>query len=391
MAIITATDVEKDSFIPKNPRWEQKLKNFATTWNAKFIHTDRSMLIKPAALDRADNQFSEYVKMKSAIAQNLKEKAVTGAGASTGSALVGEEFLQLVVDDIAMEMGGVFRGAGVSVRPNAYGQVTKQGAGSVGDFVPMNSGTTVTNDVSPTFENLPVDVSGYLAMIQIYNDPVLDSYVAQPAQLLGVFETVLELRKLWHEDKLMSASITNATLGNKTAIAASSATEFPIAESLYKLIFEIRKVSARQPALFLSAAGLTALLNERDANGNFSNRNITFMFSSRDQSIPQAGRVGTFGGVGVFITESILSTYTVNASNVVTAQTAGSHTVGAVMAPNAGLIARGRGDLDYTQVFSGRTGDLTAFKDGLTIVGAETHMGAGVTNGFLTGYYAFEV
>jgi len=356
-------------------------KQFFGSWNAiaKSVG-DNDRIIKDLDVEKFSKEYFEV------------KKAITGAETATGSSLVSSEYQALDSAHLNYTKGGAFRLSGAMVKTNQVGSAVFTGFNPTAKFVAHSSSTTAgSNDIiDSTGVTATVAINRYIAQIPIYDDPVTANYVNSPAQLFAVFEKFLEDRKMLLEDTLSAAAITsNASV---TALATSSESYAKISSSIYRMITNLVKYG-QLPAVYLNHSGLYSLLNERDANGQFMNDDLSkagmkFSFANANGMIPEVGLVGYMMGSPVYVTSEILSTYMTDASNVITAQTGGNKTAVIVGLPKQLGIARGRQEFDFVTIFNPQN-DRTQFTTGITEIDAQTYAGAGVINPVGFQYYAF--
>lgn len=358
----------------------QLAKQFFKSWNAiAKSNGDLDRVIKDVDAVKFSKDYFEV------------KKAITGAGATTGSSLVSSEYQALDPAHLNYTKGGAFRMSGALVKSNQVGSAVFTGFNPTSKFVAHASSTTPgSNDIiGSTSVTKTIAINRYIAQVPIYDDPVTANYVSSPAQLFAVFEKFLEDRKMLLEDTLSAVAISSDA--NVTALASSSETYAKISSSIYKMITSLSQFG--RPVVYLNHSGLYSLLNERNADGMFMNDDLTkagmkFNFANTTGMIPEVGLVGYLMGSPVFVTSEILSTYTVDGSNVVTAQTGGSKTLAIAGLPRQLGIARGRSDFDFVTMFNPQN-DRTQFTTGITEIDAQTYAGAGVINPKGFQYYAF--
>lgn len=380
------THVEEVSYAKSMPAWKL---NQARQLGTAFAQLSTMRSDIPQLSDVQDSE--TFIKSYSKASQAFK-KAITGASALTGNALVGQTFEPLDFSMITIEQGNAFVESGVQFFRNLVGQKTIPAFNNFGDFIPSTPGTPLTNDVAVNKAiNNPLNPALYQAEIPLYEDPALTDYLHDLGRLYAVFEQVLEVKKQQLADDLLAQAIT----ANPTGITikpVSSSTYFPITLSIKQLVAELSKFG--RPKIYVSNNGLSAVINEQDANGQFASENVEgigngkFRFSTPNGVIPEKGLVGFMAGAEVHIVPKIKSTYTVNGSNAVTAQTGGSHTIAAVGIPQMAGIGRGRPEHDFVQVYTSQD-SLTVFRSSEPTIGAKTYMGATVANPYGWGYYAF--
>jgi hypothetical protein len=324
----------------------------------------------------------------------MKNKAITGASAATGNALVGENFDPVDLSLVTIERGFSFVNSGVRFRPNVAGSYTFPAFNGFGDFTASTPGSSLKNDIASSVGvNNQINPSLYQAEIPIYEDPALTDYLHNLADLYSVFENILEIKKEQLADDLLAQAIT-ANPSGITIKTAPSGTYFLVTRAIKELVAEKSKFG--RPKIYLNHSGLTRILTEQDANGQMSSEsyeglgNGKFRFANNNGEIPQSGLVGFMAGVEVHIVPKILNTYTVNGSNAVTAQTGGSNTIVAVGIPQMAGVVRGRPEFDFVKAYTSQE-SLTVFRESEATIGAKTYMGADLINPNGWGYYAFAV
>lgn len=343
---------------------------------------------KEIDLDAFQKEYAD-IKKSTAFKQTM-QKATSGAGASTGSGLIHEDFVPFTVDMVANERGGGFRASGVDRRTNSR-TVNFTSSGAFGDFVPATSGSSTTNEISPTYELLKLAPEPYIAEIQIFDDPVLANYNPSPAQLLSVFRVMLEIKKEENEDLIASdAVVNNASYPNIEALPPSPLSDLQLAERVIKLVTQFRKFG--RPAIYMNENAFYSFVTQQGGDKHFvvDNKNYNFTMFEIQGEVVEVGRVATFAGCPVFKVPKIRNTYTVNASNRITATTGGSNTAIFVGIPRHMGIIRGYNSMDSVVAFD-RTRELSSFRRAETVIGATTYMNAGIINQKTWGYYSFTV
>jgi hypothetical protein len=321
----------------------------------------------------------------------MNKKALTGAAVNTGSGLVATTFNPLT--EIVGVNGGVFLSSGVQFKDNQVGSAVFPAATNLGHYVAAPSGTSTTNEVYGTRgSTYTIPLTSYNAEVLINDNPILTSYIGSPAQLYALFEDYLNREKLVLSDNILTNAITtNANIAN---LAASTETYAPVGSTILRMITNLAKYASGKTAVYLNHAGFYIWLNERNSLGDgVKYPGGEFIYSSANKIIPSEGLVGYYAGAAVYIvptdgTTGILSTYTVNGSNVITAQTGGTKTVVIVGIPQRAAIAKAGNINDSITIFN-RENSLTNFRDGTTVIGARTVMGAGVLEAGSWQLYAF--
>jgi hypothetical protein len=376
------------------------LPQFVKTWNT--LADQNQEYDKIIDLEQLNEQevVKEYSSFKSSdeykgITKSFFNKAVTGAGATTGSGLVATVFQPL--EEIVSVQGGAFLASGVRFKDNQIGSATFPAASNPGHYKAGTSGSTINNDVTsgnPFFNNTAT-LLPYTAEVDIYDNPVTVNYIGGAGQLFALFETFLANEKLVLSDTLLAASITGSSA--VTALPTSGATYAPIGSSILKMITNLSKYG--KPTVYLNHGGFYKWLDERNSLGDgVKYPGGNFVFTSANGEVSAIGKVGVFAGADVFIVPNdttdatnptgVLSAYTTNGSNVITAQTGGTKTVAIVAIPRFLGIAKTGNENDIITNFS-PSNSYQAFSTGQNIIAGRTHMGTVVINPTTVQYYAF--
>ena len=344
---------------------------------------DPSQRCKALPAVKSDDLVSAYAEFKS--------KAITGATAVTGNALVGQTFAPISLDLIAIEMGDVFRSSGVYFEANVRGQKTFPAFQGFGKFTKVTPGTSVTNDIAVNVGvNNPVNPAQYQAEIPLYNEPSLTAYQGNIGAMFGVFEQVLEVQKGYLADDLMAEAITTNPTGITALDSTGATTYFPIVNKIQELVNKFSKYGPVK--VWMNHYALTKVMTEQSSTGDLSNTSLAGLGNGRliignNGIIPKAGLVGYMCGAEVWLVPAIKSTYTVGASNAVTAQTGGTKTVIVVGIARALGTVRGVAENDFVTVFDPKN-SRDNFRDATTTIGAYTYSGSSVLNPYMVGYYA---
>jgi hypothetical protein len=398
MSIPTVQDtIATQKPISYEPISEKKLaqaSQFFETFNA-YVKAHPQLGIDPIQQVSKDQFIEEYLAAKYPIASKVNEmyqKAITGATAATGSALVGQTYMPVDMQLVALEVGNVFVESGARTAISG-GQVVFPAFQNFGDFVdvtPANDLITQTvNDVAVNVGvNRPVTPTLQRAEIPLFQSPSLAAYLGNRGALFALFEQILEIKKGVRADqKLIADVITNPT--GITALAAQTGS-FPITKGILTLITQLARYDqAGNMRIYLSHFGLTKLMTEQSTTGDLRNAGMgegTFVRAT-GEGIPNKGRVGWIAGREVHLTPAIRSNYAVDGSNAITTGT-GTNTFALVgVAPSAGIV-KGQPEDDFVTVFEPNN-SLVNFRTGTTTIGAMTMIGGGLLNPYMWGYYAF--
>jgi len=342
-----------------------------------------------------DRMSREYFGAKQDI---VKQKAVTGAAANTGSAFVNTQYELFNISSVAELAGGIFRQSGFKTATGNASSFITPTAGPMGDLQPTQPGTSIVNDLTSgnPFINLPITIRRYLGEIPIYNDPVAQGYVGNIGQLLAVFEELLELKKLQREDLDVLSNGSNGITDNPANISVEilpTSGTFPIHTAVRKLTSKLGKYTAGRPVVYMNQSALDMALNEKDLSGNYPDggaRPTPGLVQISGQVIPDAGRFGSMAHSNAFLVPKIKNTYSVSASGVVTAQTGGNYTIIAVGVPSHAMVANQRREMDNIAVFT-PDNNKQAFNTDQTIVAGATGVGGGIINPYTWGYVAVPV
>lgn len=372
--LITKSDVKRF----KN--FEAKLKTFSASWNKLMQLNGRmdSLIDLSSSQDAVEKTFREYQKVSPVVNRLAVEKAVTGAGAATGSGLIAQEYMEFLLANVAEVEGEVYKRSGVRYLSGVIGSLQVPAATQFAQFTTSTSGTPLTNDLTANnpFLNTTINLAQEHGEIIIWNAPIFESYIGRPAQLMATFEAIMNLKKLQLEDTRLSTAITT----NGTGVLESSASTFPLSRTVKETVLSIRRFGTT-PKIYANFSGLNKLLDESDLDGNNLNgNNIVFKYKDREtQTMGASGHVGWIAGAEVHLTESVLNTYTVDVTGAITAQTGGTNTAILIGVPHHAAIIRGRKELEFVSVIDGRN-DLDAFRSSTTHIVSDFFLGADITN-----------
>jgi hypothetical protein len=358
----------------------EKISNLLEQWNNAMTLSGRIEYKVPTEIDKAE-MYAELEKFEN-------EKAITGAGASTGLGLISNYYPQLqYVLNIA---GGVYIASGAQYQDEVNGNAVFTGAANFGDFVALTSTlttpTTSPNDIAGNnLGQTTVNLNQYYAEVPIFNT-VAARYASNPGQLYGVFSSLLELKKLVNLDVLATTAIVLNAGVTATPVQVGPG---PITSAMIQMIKITSKYQFR-PKYYMNQAAFADFVNERNTFGDtiqkaYAQYSFTQVSGS---SIANAGLVGYFGGYEIHLVPSIPSSCTVDVNNAVTAVTGGNKNVIIMGIPNDLGIIRGRAEFDTNTVFSPGN-SLAAARTGQTIISASTQQGAGLINTASWSYYAY--
>jgi len=383
-----------------NPNQVHQAKQFFKAWNdVAYSRGEEGNMIDLSNAELMSQTFNEY--------SELKQKAVTGAGASTGLGLVSSTFEPLT--EILSVQGGGFIKSGIQFKDNQIGSAVFPAAANAGHYKDGASGSTVNNDVTsgnPFFNNSAVLAPKTLE-IPIYDNPVLVNYQPGPAQLLTVWESYIANEKLVLADTLMANSIVSTT--GVTALATSGAPYAPIASSIMKMISKVAKYG--RPVVYVNEDGYFKLIDERNSNGDGVKYPLTINLFGQTVvngqvtgEIPRVGKIGSLNGMADLVliptdaTDStnqtgIRSTYNTNGSNVITVSsgvptTGGTKTAAIVGIPRFAGVGKAGNQFDVISVFNAQN-SYYSFSTGQLVIGSRVHMGAVTINPVAWQYYAF--
>jgi hypothetical protein len=250
-----------------------------------------------------------------------------------------------------------------------------------GGYSQIACGTSTANEIS-TFSNVDLTLLRERAEIEGCEDVLARTPDAN--QALSVFEQMLEVEKLRLSDVKSAAAITSnssvADIDQTTPL-----TQGQITGTMLQMIGNISGFEAtvgQGPAFYMNSQGFSKFLREQTTTGQFINSTgfNTGMFEQAyvNGRKTTVGLQGYFQGFPVYVTPSILNTYTVNATTkAITAQTGG--TSSAVLFGITGTLglARIKREYDKIVVFSPEN-DRSAYLEGEITIGAWTYMAAGV-------------
>ena len=364
---------------------------FIKAWNqVQEANGNISNLIHVDGAKDLEKIKSEYNEYRGAV----KSKAITGASAATGSGLISQTYDIADLSMVAIELGDAARSSGIPFKSGVKGTYNKPGFQGFGDYQASTPGSALTADVAVNVGVIrPINPALYQAEIPVYDDPIFTDYVGNRGQLIAMFQQVLNIKKGTLRDNLLFTDLTSNPTG-LTISTPSSATYFPIAQSINALVSRLRRFAQAGPVkIYVNQFGLTRIINEQDQMGNFSNQAnfntiMKFTPARADMAMPEVGLAGRMCGAEVHVVPAIKNTYTVNASGAVTAQTGGSNTIVAVGITNAAAVIAGDPADDFITVFDA-TNDRAAFREATTSVAARTYAGAGIMNPYMWGYYSF--
>jgi len=315
------------------------------------------------------------------IGQSIENmKSFTGAAAATGSGLI-ETRVDTPITFVGRK-GGVFIEAGVDYKTNQSYNVTVNSFSLSGTYAQIACGTATENELS-LFATSTATLLRERAEIQGCED--LLARTPDRTQLLASFENALENEKLVLADRKAAAAVTsNASV---TAIASASLTALelaqgPITASMNAMIGNIGGLYTEPGeghVFMMNNSVFSRLLRESDTTGNLINSPMfsrgQFQPDYPNGRRPSVGLVGYFAGYPVYLTNGILSTYTVNGSQAITAQTGGTNSAVLFGLPYTLGLYRGVAEYDTITVFNAQN-DRQSYYEGEVTVGASTYMTA---------------
>lgn len=393
MAIPTFTNQEikqSSSLNLKSIHPDTKVEYFFTTYN-RFC--DEIGKPEHRVNLRSLNKKSFYEELGSIYENHNKvrnEKAISGAGATSGISLISTQFPEL--EYVLQLKGGIFIKAGARYYPEANGNYTFSGGANFGRFAQSTGEATTlrtafTNDIAVgKMTQAQVILNDYNAEIPIF-ESVASRYAENPAKLYAIFTSLLENQKLVLTDDLAITAITTS----------SGVTALPVEAGFGSLTGAIVKAigitSKYQfvPKIFLNTTGFATLQNERNSFGDpIQKQYAQFSFNTIQGALsPNGGLVGYFGSYEVHVVPAINNTFDVDAStNAITSATTGNKSLVMVGVPTDIGIIRGRSEFDTTSIFTSQN-SFTAYINNLAVLGAKTKAGAGVINPASWAYYAF--
>jgi hypothetical protein len=247
-------------------------------------------------------------------------KTFSGAGAATGQGLI-ETRVDTPITFVGTK-GGVFVEAGVDYKTNQNYNVTVNSFSLNGSYSQIACGTDTANEIS-TFATGTATLLRERAEIQGCEDVI--ARTPDRTQLIASFESALENEKLVLADKKAAAAITsNASV---SAIATPVVTYGKITDSMLAMIGNIGGLYSEPGtghAFIMNNAVFSKMLREQTAEGAFQNSTMfgtgQFQAEYPNGRRPTVGLVGYFAGYPVYLSNGVLSTYTVNGSNVITGE-----------------------------------------------------------------------
>lgn len=320
-------------------------------------------------------------------------KTFSGAGASTGSGLVQTITGPLITGGLE---GGAFIDSSVTYIPNVRGNYTPNSVLRSSGYVANAYSTPATNEIS-TFGNDPIVLTSYKALIQ--GSELVLATNPNPSQIILELENALEAEKLVLSDTLAASElVTSAIAGTSTAVNPTTLPTYgSIHTAMNRMIGQKSKYSIQgvRPKFYLRSEAFDALISEQDANGRFQDSQYQFKFTTEAQTVPAKGKVGTHGGFDVIIVASdssngILSTYTTNASGVITSASGSDKTAIWFGTPRGLHIIRGISEMDKITMYGGSAeNSITEDINGRVSFVGTTSMGAGLLIPSFWAYYAF--
>lgn len=311
------------------------------------------------------------------IGQSIENmKTFSGGSAALGSGLI-ETRVNTPITFVGQK-GGVFVEAGVDYKTNQGHNVTVNSFSLNGTYSQIACGTATDNEIS-TFASGTATLLRERAEIQGCEDVL--ARTPDRTQLIAAFENALENEKLVLADRKAAAAITsNASV---SAISTSGlATYGAITDAMLAMIGNIGGLYTEPGSghvFMMNNTVFSKMLREQTADGAF--QNATMFSTGHFQSDypngrrPTTGLVGYFAGYPVYLTNGILSTYAVNGSNVVTAQTGGTNSAVLFGLPYTLGLYRGLAEFDTITVFNAQN-DRQSYLEGEVTVGAATYMAA---------------
>jgi len=315
-------------------------------------------------------------------------KTFSGAGAATGQGLI-ETRVDTPITFVGTQ-GGVFIEAGVDYKTNQNHNVTVNSFSLNGTYSQIACGTATDNEIS-TFATGTATLLRERAEIQGCEDVI--ARTPDRTQLIASFENALENEKLVLADRKAAAAVTsNASVAaiNTTGLA----TYGPITDAMLAMIGNLGGLYS-QPGtghvFLMNNTVFSKMLREQTADGAFQNATVFsaghFQADYPNGRRPTVGLVGYFAGFPVYLTNGILSTYTVNASNVIQAQTGGTNSAVLFGLPYTLGLYRGAAEFDTITVFNPQN-DRQSYLEGEITVGAATYMAAVLKAPAAWNYYA---
>lgn len=310
-------------------------------------------------------------------------KTFTGATTATGQGLI-ETRVSTPITFVG-NRGGVLIEAGVDYKPNSNYNVTFNSFQLNGSYQQIACGTDTANEIS-TFAANTATLLRERAEIQGCEDVI--ARTPDRSQLLLSFELALENEKLLLADRKAVAAVT--TNPSVAAIdPATLQTYGPIADAMLSMQANLAGMYSEPGTghiYVMNQTVLSKLLREQDSSGKFQNGSY-FERSYENGRRPSSGLVGYFDGFPVYVTNGVLSTYTTNASGVITAQTGGNKSAVLFGLPFTLGIARGPAEYDMIQVFTPQN-DRQSYYEGEVTIGAATYMAAVVKSPAAWNYFA---
>lgn len=347
----------------------------------------------PKRLDNWVNAINMYqVKLNQPLLDFNKDeiinnvKSFTGANAATGSGLV-ETRVDTPITYVGVN-GGVFIAAGVDYKANQGFNPTVNSFSLSGSYAQIACGTDTENEIS-TFTTGTATLMRERAEIQGCEDII--ARTPDRASLINMFEQALEEEKLVLADKKAAAAITsNASVVAVNTIVASQGEITLAMLEMQKDVGTLVSRPSRKQVYMMNNETFVRFLQEQTTTGALIN-NVGFaqgqFTPSYSNDRPSEGLMGYFGGYKVYVTEGILSTYTVNGSNAITAQTGGSKSAILFGLPYTLGVYRGLSEYDDIVVFDTKN-DRQSYYEGEITVGAATYMAAVLKAPVAWTYYA---
>ena len=303
-------------------------------------------------------------------------KTFTGAGAATGQGLI-ETRVDTPITYVG-NLGGVFIEAGVDYKANQNYNVTVNSFSLNGSYSQIACGTDTDNEIS-TFATGTATLLRERAEIQGCEDVI--ARTPDRTQLIASFENALENEKLVLADQKAAAAVTSSA--SVAAIpTAGLSTDAPITDAMLAMIGNIGDLYS-QPGtghvFIMNNTVFSKMLREADTTGGLINSPMfargQFQADYPNGRRPTVGLVGYFAGYPVYLSNGILSTYTVDASQAITAQTGGTNSAVLFGLPYTLGLYRGLAEMDTITIFNPQN-DRQSYLEGEVTVGAATYMAA---------------
>lgn len=283
--------------------------------------------------------------------------------------------------------GGTFLASGIQFKDDVRGNAIFNGITNIGKFkLTPATGTNITNDITNN-SVLSKTISAFPYSAMIENTNRLLSNAANAGELLATFEMALQEKKLVLSDDVMVDTIFDPASGvapfDLTPIAT---TPGKISLALAQMIAPVSRLGA--PVITTSVFGFTSLMNERNTQGDYIQKNGGFIvepvkdwYGAMSTSKP----VGYFSGFPIYIAQTIDTQYDVNTTGVIgsvkittpgnpsaqvdTVYAAGTKTPFFVYVPRAVGFMAGAKEFDIIRDFSD---DRVSFLTDNLLLGART-------------------